>query len=229
MIFVVVLSMVIRISQQWHQMRNKLIEAEQEKAEAELSNLKNQLSPHFILNTLNNIYSLININGVKAQEAIQELSKLLRYMLYDNQSPYVSLEKELEFIDNYVGLMRIRVTQSVEINVHLNKGPKQIMISPLIFISLIENAFKHGISPTQNSYISISIQGYQDGKVSCEIINSNFPKTMTDKSGSGIGLEQVYRRLELLYPNKYKWQKGVSPDGQSYTSILIIQTDDVCN
>lgn len=229
MIFVVALCMVIRISQQWHKMRDKLIETEREKTEAELTNLKNQLNPHFILNTLNNIYALINFNGAKAQEAVQELSKLLRYMLYENQTPYVSLKKELDFIYNYVSLMKIRVTKTVNISVHLNEGPTDIQISPLIFISLIENAFKHGISPTQNSYISISIQGYPDGKVCCEIMNSNFPKTISDKSGSGIGLEQVYRRLELIYPHRYEWHKGISPDGLSYISVLTIQTNDPCN
>lgn len=228
MTFVVALSMVIRISQQWHQMCDKLVETEREKTEAELMNLKNQLNPHFLLNTLNNIYALIAFNGDKAQEAVQELSKLLRYMLYDNQSPYVPLEKELEFINNYVSLMRIRIARSVEISVKLDAGPRTILISPLIFISLIENAFKHGISPTEDSFISISIQGSSEGKVCCEIMNSNHPKTATDKSGSGIGLEQVKRRLELLYPGKYEWCKGISNDGSSYTSILTIQTEELC-
>ena len=227
MVFVVVLSMIIRISQQWHEMRDKLIEAEREKSETELTNLKNQLNPHFLLNTLNNIYALININGTKAQEAVHELSKLLRYMLYDNETAYVPLAKELDFIYNYVSLMRIRLANSVEVSLKLDAGPREICISPLIFISLIENAFKHGISPTQHSFISISIQGSKDGKVTCEIMNSNHPKTSADKSGSGIGLEQVSRRLELLYPNKYEWHKGISSDGSTYTSILIIQTEEV--
>ncbi len=226
MIFVVVLSMIIRISQQWNQMRDKLVEAEREKTEAELSNLKNQLNPHFLLNTLNNIYALISFNGEKAQEAVQELSKLLRYMLYDNENPFVPLEKELDFINNYVSLMRIRIARSVEVSVHLNAGSKPVFISPLIFISLIENAFKHGISPTGHSFISISIKGETDGKVCCEIMNSNHPKTTADKSGSGIGLEQVSRRLELIYPNRYEWHRGISEDGSTYTSVLTIQTEE---
>ena len=224
MIFIVGLSVSIRVSMQWRKTQEKLVETEREKTEAELKNLKNQLNPHFLLNTLNNIYALIAFNSDKAQEAVQELSKLLRYMLYEDQNELVSLKKELDFINNYVSLMRIRVAKSVEISMKLDAGTKEILISPLIFISLIENAFKHGISPTEDSFISISIRGHEDGRVCCEIMNSNHPKTSEDKSGSGIGLEQVRRRLELLYPGRYEWQKGIGADGSSYTSILTIQT-----
>lgn len=221
---IIVLSIAIRVSMQWRKTEEKLIKTEQEKAEAELKNMKNQLNPHFLLNTLNNIYALISFDGQKAQEAVHELSKLLRYMLYDNQSPFVPLEKELEFVRNYVSLMRIRVVKSVEVSLNLEAGSKTLLISPLIFISLIENAFKHGISPTKESFISISIKGTDDGKICCEIMNSNFPKTSSDKSGSGIGLEQVKRRLELVYPNRYEWYTGVSEDRSTYTSLLTIQT-----
>ncbi|MBO5250696.1 MAG: histidine kinase [Bacteroidaceae bacterium] len=229
MIFVAGLSTAIRVSMQWHQMQDKLVAIEREKTEAELNNLKNQLNPHFLLNTLNNIYALITFDSEKAQQAVHELSKLLRYMLYDNQSSLVPLEKEIDFINNYVSLMRIRVSKSVEVSIHLDAGPKQLFISPFIFISLIENAFKHGISPTEESFISISIQGQEDGKVCCAIMNSNYPKTTADKSGSGIGLEQVSRRLELLYPGRYEWNRGVNDNGTSYTSILTIQTEESCN
>lgn len=221
---VIVLSIAIRVSMQWRKTEEKLIKAEQEKADAELKSLKNQLNPHFLLNTLNNIYALIAFDGQKAQEAVHELSKLLRYMLYDNQNAFVPLEKELDFINNYVSLMRIRVVKSVEVSLNLDAGPKPLLISPLIFISLIENAFKHGISPTESSFISISIHGHEDGKVCCEIMNSNFPKNSTDKSGSGIGLEQVKRRLELIYPDRHEWYSGVNEDGSTYTSLLTIQT-----
>lgn len=224
MAFVACLSTAIRISLRWRQTEERLVEIEQQKTEAELKNLKNQLNPHFLLNTLNNIYALINFNSEKAQEAVLELSKLLRYVLYDNQSTSVPLEKELNFINNYISLMRIRLSRSVKISVRLDAGPRPLEIAPLIFISLIENAFKHGISPTEESFISISICGHADGKISCKIMNSNFPKNKADKSGSGIGLEQVHQRLELSYPNQYEWNKGASADGSTYTSFLIIQS-----
>ena len=123
-----------------------------------------------------------------------------------------------------ISLMRIRLSKSVNISVNLNAGSRALEIAPLIFISLIENAFKHGISPTEESFISISVMGHDDGKITCEIINSNFPKNVTDKSGSGIGLEQVKQRLELSYPNQYEWRHGVSENGKTYTSFLTIQS-----
>ena len=225
MIFVAGLGAAIRTSLRWRQAEERLIEAERQKTEAELKNLKNQLNPHFLLNTLNNIYALIAFNSDKAQEAVQELSKLLRHVLYDNQQTFVPLEKELDFIRNYVALMRIRLPQQVEVSVNLEADSGgALQIAPLIFISLIENAFKHGISPTVDSFISISIFGHTDGTVRCEILNSNHPKSGQDKSGSGVGLEQVSKRLELIYPGHYEWIKGISENGQVYSSILTIQT-----
>jgi hypothetical protein len=225
MVFVAGLGTAIRTSLRWRRTEEQLIEAEQQRAEAELKNLKNQLNPHFLLNTLNNIYALIAFNSDKAQEAVQELSRLLRYMLYDNQDNFVPLEKEMDFIRNYVSLMRIRLSASVQLEVQLQPDPgKQLVITPLLFISLIENAFKHGISPTEPCHIFISLTGHEDGRVRCEIRNSNHPKSPADKSGSGIGLQQVQRRLDLTYPGRYEWSHTVSPDGQEYISILTIQT-----
>ena len=225
LVFTIGLSAAIRMSARWTQNEAARKEAERNRTEAELKNLRNQLNPHFLLNTLNNIYALIAFNCDKAQEAVQELSKLLRHVLYDNQQTFVPLEKELDFIRNYVALMRIRLPQQVEISLHLETDPgSSLLIAPLLFISLIENAFKHGISPTAHSFISIAITGNTDGTVRCEIQNSNYPKTGQDKSGSGIGLEQVSKRLELIYPKHYEWEKGISANGQVYSSILTIQT-----
>lgn len=224
--FVIGLSTAIRVSFRWRQTEKRLVQAEREKTEAELKNLKIQLNPHFLLNTLNNIYALIALDGTRAQEAVQELGKMLRYVLYDNQSLKVALTKELDFIDNYISLMRIRLPKSVEVSVKLDAGKRTLQISPLIFISLIENAFKHGVSPTEPSFISISICGHTDGRITCETMNSNFPKTKADKSGSGIGLVQVQRRLELAYPDNYEWVKGANEDGRIYTSLLTIQTSE---
>lgn len=223
LVFTMGLSAAIRMSARWTQNEAARKEAEKSRAEAELKNLRNQLNPHFLLNTLNNIYALIAFDSEKAQQAVQELSKLLRYVLYDNQQTYVPLCKEVDFIRNYIELMRIRLSSNVEMTTQFNIQPdSQTLIAPLIFISLIENAFKHGISPTEPSFISIHISE-RDKEVTCEIRNSNHPKTMTDKSGSGVGLEQVSRRLEILYPGAYTWTKGVSEDGSVYESRLNIK------
>ncbi len=225
MVFVAGLGAAIRTSLRWREVEEQLMESERRKTEVELKNLKNQLNPHFLLNTLNNIYALIAFDSDKAQAAVQELSKLLRHVLYDNQATFVPLEKELDFIRNYVELMRIRLSAKVKLSVRLESDPgNALQIAPLIFISLIENAFKHGISPVEESFISISITGESDGRVVCEILNSNHPKTHHDKSGNGVGLEQVSRRLELLYPGRYEWVRGESENGQVYSSILTVQT-----
>ncbi len=214
----------IRMSSEWSKAEAALQEAEKNRTEAELNNLRNQLNPHFLLNTLNNIYALIAFDSDKAQQAVQDLSKLLRYVLYENQQTFVPLSKEIDFIKNYIELMRIRVSKEVKVYININVPENSSMeIAPLIFISLIENAFKHGISPTESSFISITITQIEQKEVRCEILNSNHPKNTSDKSGSGIGLGQVSRRLELLYPHRYEWQKGVSANGEVYSSLLSIK------
>lgn len=224
--FIAGLGATIQISMRWRLLEEKLVESEKQKTDAELKNLKNQLNPHFLLNTLNNIYALIDFNQEKAQESVQELSKMLRYMLYEDQSDFVSLEKEFEFIRNYVSLMKIRLPENVSVQLSLEEEKdSHIKIAPFIFISLIENAFKHGVSSQEESFIQVAIKGKTNGKVSCEISNSYFPKAAEDKSGHGIGLEQVQKRLDLLYPNQYEWMKGVK-DSNVYYSSLIIQTKD---
>ena len=222
LIFTIGLSAAIRMSARWGQAEAARREAEKSRTEAELKNLRNQLNPHFLLNTLNNIYALIAFDSDKAQQAVQELSKLLRYVLYDNQQNYVPLCKEVDFIRNYIELMRIRLSGNVEVITQFDIQPdSRTEIAPLIFISLIENAFKHGISPTELSFIHILISENKE-EIRCDIRNSYHPKTNTDKSGSGIGLEQVRKRLELSYPGRYQWDKAISPDGKEYISKLLI-------
>lgn len=224
MAFAAGLSAIIRISSRWSKIEDARREAERQRTEAELKNLRNQLNPHFLLNTLNNIYALIAFNSDKAQQAVQELSRLLRHMLYDNQQMYVSLGKEVEFIRNYIELMRIRLSDNITLETKLSVDKDSpTPIAPLLFISLIENAFKHGISPTEPSYIYISL-AEEEGCVICEIINTNFPKTNRDKSGSGIGLIQVSKRLNIMYPDKYEWHSGVSKKDKMYHSKLRIES-----
>ena len=212
LIFSAGLSVAIRMSLRWNQDKAAQREALKSLTEAELKNLRNQLNPHFLLNTLNNIYALIAFDTDKAQQAVQELSKLLRYVLYDNQQMFVPLAKEIDFIKNYIELMRIRVSPQVTIETSFDIKPdSQTPIAPLLFISLIENAFKHGISPTEPSFIRIAISETED-QIHCTIRNSNYPKTRTDKSGSGIGLEQVKQTPETDLPGKLPM--GTKPFGR---------------
>lgn len=213
----------MEISSRWHQMEDERIEMEAARKEAELANLRSQINPHFLLNTLNNIYALTAFDTEKAQKAIMELSKMLRHMLYDNQQTMVNLKEEIQFIGNYVNLMKLRLPQNVEVRFHSNyPEPCNIQVAPLIFISLVENAFKHGVSPTEKSFIDINISAEKD-LLTCEIKNSNYPKTQQDRSGHGIGLQQVERRLNLSYPQRHTWKKGITDNGKQYYSKIEIQ------
>lgn len=215
------LSVAIRMTGGWYEMESSRRELEKNQVEAELKNLKSQLNPHFLFNTLNNIYSLIAFSPDKAQEAVHDLSRLLRYVLYESSEPFVSLEKELEFIHNYVELMRIRLPEHVELQTDISSGSPSTPVAPLLFISLIENAFKHGVSNSKPSFIHISIR-QQDDRINCTIRNSYFPKdTQQDKSGSGIGLLNLHRRLDLLYPDRHLFFCGKGDNG--YTSTLELQ------
>ena len=214
-------STALALARKWFTADQKLQESETARAKAELYNLRSQINPHFLLNTLNNIYALTAINQERAQDAIQQLSKMLRHMLYDNQESSVALSDELQFLENYISLMKIRLSANVDVTFTHNVDVPGVRIAPLIFISLVENAFKHGISPTEQSFVHIEINA-TDHDINCRIENSNHPKSNQDRSGHGIGLNQVQRRLDLAYPNHYKWVKGTNEDGTIYTSAIHI-------
>ena len=223
----------IHLAMRWQHSEEARIEAEAARTEAELRNLRSQINPHFLLNTLNNIYALTAFDTERAQQAIEQLSKLLRHMLYDhsgearlqskNQQQEVKLEDEVQFLENYVNLMKIRLPQTVDVRFEsaLPADGRPVMIAPLLFVSLVENAFKHGISPTESSFIHLRIEADAQ-QITCDIKNSNHPKNEQDRSGHGIGLQQVQRRLDLAYPNRYTWQRGASADGKTYHSRICI-------
>ena len=211
----------IALAQQWYWADKALRNAEAARVAAELGNLRSQINPHFLLNTLNNIYALTAIDHTRAQSAIQQLSKMLRHMLYDNQEQLVSLTDEVQFIENYINLMKIRLPKSVDVKLEKDLENPHTKVAPLLFISLVENAFKHGVSSTEPSFIHMTMT--QKGNSLCVIIeNSNFPKSEKDRSGHGIGLQQVQRRLDLAYYEHYEWTKGVNDDGTVYSSIIKI-------
>jgi LytS/YehU family sensor histidine kinase len=216
----------LALARQWVSTDQKLKEAEAARAQAELKNLRNQINPHFLLNTLNNIYALTAISAERAQEAIMELSKMLRHMLYEYQQPTVPLKDEVDFIRNYVSLMKLRLPASVDVVFTVNCKECDLHISPMLIISLVENAFKHGISPTEPSFVHIEVFiDKPKREVTFDIRNSNFPKTEQDRSGHGIGLQQVERRLKLIYPGKHTWEKGLTDDGKTYFSRITINTN----
>ncbi len=213
----------LRLADRLQKSEEALREAESARVKAELANLRSQINPHFLLNTLNNIYALTAIDTDKAQKTIKELSDLLRYILYDNLNDRVALIKEVDFLKSYIELMSIRLPRKVILNTNFQvlEG-SSTEIAPLIFISLIENAFKHSVSANGEGFINIIFEENREkGEVILSIENSNCAKREEDKSGHGIGLEQVRRRLELLYPDHYTW--SIEQSAESYKSLLILK------
>lgn len=215
------LSIALKFSMRWakiEKMKEKIIS---EQRDMELRNLKNQLNPHFLFNTLNNIYALIEIDKDKAQQTVHELSKLLRYTLYENNEKEVTLDKELNFMRSYIELMKLRFGSNVKLTVDIPEdNVNHLKIAPLMFISMVENAFKHGVSSTKPSEINIKMT-VDGNRVCCHVENSHFPKPETDKSGSGIGLSNLSRQLSLLYEGRHSFQSGVV--GDKYVSDLQIE------
>ena len=212
----------VRQSVRWVHKEDTIAKAATAQREAELENLRYQINPHFLLNTLNNIYALTAFDQTKAQSAIMELSKMLRHILYEHNEQRITMKEEVAFIHNYVNLMRLRLSADVEIVEDVSvPHSDSLYIAPMLLISLVENAFKHGISPTQKSFIHIHIRATRE-QIACEIANSNHPKAASDKSGSGIGLHQVQRRLDLLYQGQYTWEKGTDTTENTYTSKITL-------
>lgn len=197
------LAVAIKMTGNWYRTETEKQQIEKERTEAELKNLKSQLNPHFLFNTLNSIYALIQLNPSQAQYAVHSLSHMLRYVLYENNVSFIPLEKEFSFMRNYVELMSLRLSDRVTITVDIPEDGAGCEIAPLLFIALVENAFKHGVSPSELSFVRISIHFAKERTLVCTIENSYFPKTDSDRSGSGIGLQNLRKRLSLLYPNRH--------------------------
>ena len=223
MLLVTGLSVAIKMTGRWYRVEREKQEIEKERTQAELQNLKSQLNPHFLFNTLNNIYSLIQLDPDRAQQTVHDLSRLLRYVLYDSSRPTVPLKAEMDFLGNYIELMRIRLPRHVRLDVSLPENPSHTLVAPLLFISLVENAFKHGVSNDRPSFIDIDIRE-EEGVLACRIENSFFPKSEADRSGSGIGLANLCRRLEMIYPGRYEMKYG--QHGDTYETLLRINLTD---
>lgn len=195
-------------------------ERKQKEVEAELAWLKNQINPHFLFNTLNNISSLAQIDGDETQEAIMQLSDLLRYAMYETNKPKVRLDGEVEFMRNYTELMKLRCNEMTTVNAQFAILTPQQEVAPLLFISLIENAFKHGMNSNAPANIDIRLE-QQDDRLVFNCDNTNNPKPTKDRSGSGIGLDNTRRRLDLLYPGRYTWEQTITPENIYHVKISI--------
>ncbi len=194
-------------------------ELKRQNLQAEMDYLRYQINPHFFMNTLNNIHALIDIDTEYAKSAVIELSKMMRYVLYESGSETISLKKDIQFIENYIELMRIRYDSSIDICLDYPATiPNKVAIPPLLLIVFVENAFKHGVSYNHASFIHIRI-GSRDDAVTAVISNSRHEKSRPGTTG--IGLENVKKRLALIYQDNYTLSIDDS-DPAVYTVKLII-------
>jgi len=210
--FFVIFSVGLRLLERYRTNERIRKELEKERIQAELVMLKNQISPHFFFNTMNNIYSLIEIDTEAAKTAVHRLSGLMRYLLYESEKKGVTLKEEVRFMSNYIDLMKLRLSKKVQLEINLPEPPPDKPFPPLLFIPFIENAFKHGISYQENSFIKIHLQIINNKVVFlCE--NSIFGQQTYDSSElNGIGLENVRKRLQILFPDKHNLLISIKPD-----------------
>jgi two-component system LytT family sensor kinase len=219
---VVGISTAMAATQKWQNDNLGRKELERNKITSELSLLKAQINPHFFFNTLNNIYVLTSVDAKLAGEAIHQLSKMMRYLLYDTQHEETLLSQEIAFVKNYISLMQLRLTDAVKISIDLPTNLHDLPLAPMIFIPFVENAFKHGVSATQQSYIDI-VLAQKDKQLELTIHNSIIKDNSVslDKS-SGIGLVNTRRRLDLLYAGKYKLDMKETNAARKYTVHLVL-------
>lgn len=197
-------STAFELEYKWMTEKNLRKDLEKEQLKTNLTLLRNQVSPHFFMNTLNNIHSLVEIDAVRAQDAIERLSTLMRYLLYDSAQNTIELRKEVEFVQSYIRLMQLRHSDEVEIKLEIPDQLPDIRIPPMLFISLLENALKHGVQYPLKSYIYFSLQTTETA-IHCTIKNSKHP-TMAKPSEdySGLGLNNLKESLRLLYDDAFR-------------------------
>lgn len=203
----------------WYEQQRTTQQLQKDKAEAQLELLKSQVQPHFIFNTLNNIYSYSLQNNQKTSELIYRLSSLLSYMLYDSRQTTIPLRKEVEYISNYIELEKIRYGNRLDVSLNVFDEVGSFKIAPLLLLPLIENSFKHGVSSNvKDCWLRVDIS-LNDDWLSVKIENSyDNHKSEMPQLKNGIGLENVKKRLEILYQNKYEFKTIKEED--SYLTIL---------
>lgn len=222
LVLCVSLAVALRLSGRWLDLERRRVQLVAEKRESELQSLRSQLNPHFLFNVLNSIYALIEISPAEAKRAVHELSELLRYVVYDNPTT-VPLEREVAVIHNYVELMRLRLgDRPVRVDIDCPEAD-EVRVPPLVCVTLIENAFKHGTRGPGREPIDITLQADRS-HLRCTTVNGVDPGDAAREPAGGVGLANLHRRLELLYGRRARLTTAVA-DGR-YTATLTI--DDPC-
>ena len=208
--------------QKWQKDRQEREDLAKDKVTSELSFLKAQINPHFFFNTLNNIYALTQVDADIAGKAIHQLSRMMRYLLYDTQAEHTLLSQEVAFVRDYISLMQLRLTDAVHVNIDTPSELKDLPMAPMMFLPFVENAFKHGVSATQQSHVDIII--WQKDTVLEVTVKNSIMKdnSISLDTNSGIGLVNTRRRLDLLYPGKYKLDITEQNASNEYVVHLIL-------
>ena len=202
--FIVMFVCLLKFIEDWFELEARKKELENEKLSTELQFLKAQINPHFLFNTLNNLYYLAFVQSPNTPEVIAKLSQMMRYMIYESNHSKVPLTKEIEYMQNYISLEKLRLNDNFPVAFDVQGNVDTVRITPLILITFLENAFKHGVSNNFSaSYVNVNII-CENHQCIYTVENTKLPekyKTVTEKSG--IGLKNVQRRLELSYPDKF--------------------------
>lgn len=228
-ILITVTAISLRTTQLNKLLQEEKVQMEKERTEGELERLKGQLNPHFLFNTLNNISSLAAFDPDATQTSIARLSDMLRYVLYETSDARVPLQKDLDFIQNYINLMNIRYEDTLHLDVDLRTSHPEYQIPPMLFISLLENAFKYGASSLHECQLQVRLEEQMNKESKLESLSFTVKNTMlTDeemrnKEKGGVGIENLEKRLDLLYPDKYQLTCGKAGDGY-YVAKLELKT-----
>lgn len=213
----------IRFVLDWFELENKRKQLENEKLNAELNYLKSQINPHFLFNTLHNLNSLVYAGAKNANDVIIKLSNIMRYMIYESGKERVALDREINYMNDYIHLESIRLNNSFTLNFTITGPVDQIQLAPLLLITFLENAFKHGVSdqePDCRIDVTLSASG---NELHYEVSNKKLKTVRSNKLKSGFGLVNVRKRLELSYPDKHVLTVNESDD--SYHVSLTLQPE----
>ena len=226
-VFVAVCSTVYKVMHDWILHQREMQELENKTLESELNFLKSQINPHFLFNTLNNLYALTLKKSDKAPEIVLRLSEMMRYMLYECNESQVLLSKEVNYLKNYLELEKLRQGKNVRIGFDIHGDLENQTIAPLMFIPFVENSFKHGLSKQiSDGFVNIGID-INDKKLGLSVENSKaptVPSSLNGKKSGGIGLLNIKKRLELLYPNQYLLNIEDRPNSYKISLSLELNT-----
>ncbi|QHS62651.1 sensor histidine kinase [Chitinophaga agri] len=214
----------IKIAQEWFKSEQQREELKVENLNAELKFLKSQINPHFLFNCLNTIYSLAHKHSVQTEHAIVKLSTIMRYMIYDSNEDKVQLQQELQYLEDYIDIQRLRMPDDIIVDYAVQGNPAGLKIAPMLLVPFVENAFKHGISYAEPSFIAIAL-AIEKNEMRLVVENSRFRQRVAEKGG--IGLQNVRKRLELLYADHHELEITESENQFIVDLKIVLKNDQV--